>query len=326
MEPQPKKLKITPPTDLPDLYQYQPPSDPTAGMLSHDGPGITTPIAPPYSPITPRALPTFPATYPSSEPSDDPLTHSHSNTSAQPDPTIAPATFLPEPPSLPFSSEDSTDAIALRAAISSLQFQKLKAGEDLRELQRLRENAVGDAEGFVRELEAGRVGEQKRDGLRRWSEVLGWVGEEPEPGSGERADGEGKASWDDADMMDETHTTPFTRNPALRPDAPLGPFERIPAPQKVVRMPHINWAKYHVNGSALDRQHEQQRRWPGSVDNSQPKGREFTVAAPYSPWYDGAGAEDKGHVRKDSRATAVTPTTTVSEHPMETRRSVKDGL
>lgn len=103
------------------------------------------------------------------------------------------------------------------------------------------------------------------------------------------------------------------------------PFGRIPGPQNVVRMPYVNWDKYHITGEPLDQLHDLQRKWPGSFPYGHERGREYAVAAPYSPWLDPLDIQQPGwdaETRNDSVATpgtAVTPTT-VSEHPMETRR------
>ena len=213
-------------------------------------------------------------------------------------PPIAPTEFIPPPPPKPFSSEDSTDAIALRAAISSLQLQKKKAQDDIRTLEKARKQAVQEPERFREELAAGRVQERKMTGgdLRA---ILDADSDDDEEGEG--------GEREDEDMPDADAKKPFLQ---------------IPGPQNVVRMPHVNWEKYHIVGEPLDRMHEQQRKWPGSsAYGSSERGREFAVAAPYSPWLDpleSRGAE--GEERKDSAGGGVVGMNGGSEHPMETRR------
>lgn len=274
--------------------------------------GSTSPVAPAYSPITPKVQPSFPAGYPLPT-QDAPFGAFNSlDANVQPPPqqnepaitpAIAAAQYIPPPPPQPFSSEDSTDAIALRAAISSLQFQKQKAAEDIRALEGLRKKALGEPELFRSELVAGRLKERKTT-----------VGDL-------RAILDHESDEDDEDEEDEAMAGAEAND-----DKDAATFGQIPGPQNVVRMPYVNWEKYHIHGEALDRLHEQQRKWPGSFDYGQDKGIEYSIAAPYSPWLDSVeGGQDQ---RKDSlgisSAGVATPTTTVSEHPMETRKGAKN--
>ena len=80
-------------------------------------------------------------------------------------------------------------------------------------------------------------------------------------------------------------------------------FEEIPTPQNVVRMPPINWAKYHIVGESLDKLHEEQRVRPVQGqplrdDDLRPRerGEENVIARPYDPWKDGvmSGEKEKG--------------------------------
>ncbi|KAF2214866.1 hypothetical protein CERZMDRAFT_90231 [Cercospora zeae-maydis SCOH1-5] len=110
-------------------------------------------------------------------------------------------------------------------------------------------------------------------------------------------------------------------------------FPRIPGPQNIVRMPHINWDKYGIVGHPLDDLHEQQRKWPGTLSGPArgDKGREYAIAAPYSPWEDKFDEQQPGQahmsmldtpdggLRKDSGAPVPSATGTISEHIMETR-------
>lgn len=252
--------------------------------------------------------------------------------------TFPETAYIPAPPPKPFSGEDSTDAVALRAAISALQFQKKKAQEDVRKLQDLKKQALNDPRRFQSELAAGRLKEE-RSSMGDIQAILDASDSDSEEdgannysksGSGtERADGPPQAS------SNRTSTEPSSssaRNlPNSKPNPP--PFSSIPGPQNIIRMPPINWEKYHIVGEPLDALHEQQRRWPGTTPFGLDKGREHAVAAPYSPFYDvladepgssSASGFDGG--RKDGRLLSLTATVpnqgegTVSEHPMETRR------
>ena len=263
--------------------------------------------------------------------------------------------YIPQPPSLPFSSEDSTDAIALRAAISALQFQKKKAQSDIRTLQTTKRHALEHPREFRDALVAGRLNE-KRPGYGGVQAILDAAEsdsddeEEEEEDEEEReveevmleAGAEGSVLGIEnigidtvmrtVEIPDSQPSQQSTLSDSRQPKIPLAPsdeppdFPPIPGAQKVVRMPHINWEKYHIVGAPLDRMHEQQRRWPGNFAyGHQDRGPEFAVAAPYSPFLDVLdGAGNSLGSRKDSGAAVVSATGTVSEHPMETRRTSKN--
>nr|POF12751.1 hypothetical protein CFP56_09903 [Quercus suber] len=272
------------------------------------------PPRPDYSPITPKVQPILPAIVPSLA-GQPPLpqherAQEQQNSAIQPvaiAPVAAPAqkeqppkptpSYIPRPQPKPFSSEDSTDAIALRAAISALQFQKKKAQDDVRALEATRRKALQDPLLFKDELAAGRIREQRHT-PGDMNSVLDASDSEDE-------------DEDDMDLSVAENTSKETL--PRKPSAPSQPpFARIPGPQNVVRMPPINWDKYNIVGAPLDELHEQQRRWPGSAPYTHDRGREHSVAAPYSPFHDPL-YDANGTERKDSGAT-------VSEHPMETRR------
>ena len=73
--------------------------------------------------------------------------------------------------------------------------------------------------------------------------------------------------------------------------------EYIPGPQNVVRVPPIEWAKYHIVGEALNKLHVEQQRHPGSegpqVYGYHTRGSENIVAAPYRPLTDGQPGSSK---------------------------------
>ena len=350
---------------------------PTSSSSSSSNPyhhEASSPVAPDYSPITPKVQPALPATLPAqhaesqtdtpataAQPTAPPAAPTGTIASSAPAPATAaipPTQYISPPPPQPFSSHDSTDAIALRSAISALQFQRKKAQDDIRTLESTRKQALDDPLRFRNALAAGRLKEQRPDfgGLQAILDAPDSDEEEEE----EEEDGHAilGASREDAQngeagMQESPREVPDSQSspPLIASSAPTrsqpaddpapAPFARIPGAQNVVRMPRINWDKYHIVGEPLDAMHEQQRRWPGSstafLGGEQGRGREFAVAAPYSPFYDtlDGGQQQQQQMggetavaanvnvnRKDSVALA-TPTAIVSEHPMETRRSSK---
>lgn len=315
---------------LPPDYRDDPDSQAHSHSHSHSRSshtGSSSPVAPAYSPITPKVQPVLPAcTAPplvSPEEHHDPHMPRDAPSLLPPAASrIPPANYIPQPPSLPFSSDDAGDAIALRAAISTLQFQKKKAQHDIHTLVTIKQRALDQPETFKDELAAGRLREQ-RPSLGDLRAILDNI--------------------EDDDLDDEV-TLGATRDaqsenslPAETPDSEpsqLAPpkikaepehevqkhFPRIPGPQTVVRMPHVNWAKYGIAGEPLDALHEQQRRWPGAFGHGD-RGREYAIAAPYSPFMDaveGQQVNDTDVSRKDS-GPAPSLTGTISEHIMETR-------
>lgn len=234
------------------------------------------------------------------------------------------AEYIPAPPPQPFSGEDATDAIALRAAISSLQFQKSKAQDDIRTLEKLRKKALEEPENFKAELAAGRLKEDKPK-VGDLQAVL----DEEDSGEGDDdeivfgSENETEKSAKKADSMDLDAAKPSDKK------SPNSTFDRIPGPQNIIRTPYVNWEKYHITGAPLDQLHEQQRKWPGQAPFGHDRGREYAVAAPYSPWLDTLEAQashgEQRWERNDSGPfmtpiSGMTPTGSISEHPMETRR------
>jgi len=242
-----------------------------------------------------------------------------------PAPSAIPETeYIPEPPPQPFSSEDSADAVALRAAISSLQFQKQKAKSDLQTLDALKKQALAEPQRYRRELVAGRLKEQRPD-FGSVRDVLDAPEEEgdddDEVGLGAMEEEESPRSRTGNQVSEQARGQDSSPRQAAGTDAP---FSRIPGPQTIVRMPPINWDKYHIVGESLDALHEQQRRWPGSLPGQDNRGREHYVAAPYSPFYD--TLDQQQNTRNDSHGNTLGTSfgTTTSEHPMETRRTSRN--
>ena len=171
--------------------------------------------------------------------------------------------LLPEPSPVPISESDNPDAIALRSTLSILQIQRQRALNDIRALDKLKIAAAQDPEGFARDLKEGKLRAEKGDLLR--------------PARVE----------DDEDENDDDDAMDLDDGAGAK-----SKFGTIPAPQTVVRMPPVNWAKYHVVGEVLDRLHEEQRRRPtpgeprrdSSSMGPPSRTSEHLLAAPYRPF------------------------------------------
>lgn len=169
---------------------------------------------------------------------------------------------------------DNPDAIALRAAMSILQIQRQQALRDMKTLETQKEKALEDPETFARSVSEGKIKARGMEGIiptrddqAGTEEDDGMSGSENEMGSLGGGDGGRSVSFGD-----------------------------IPSAQNVVRMPPVNWAKYHVVGESLDRLHDEQRARPSSGyplrdEELRPRERapESVVAAPYNPWVDKVG-------------------------------------
>ncbi|KAI1907830.1 hypothetical protein LOZ12_004177 [Ophidiomyces ophidiicola] len=241
---------------------------------SENTPGIHTPGTPPrppYSPVTPvmmhanlRPIPELekltppPATAAAGKPlflppSDDtPQLPATMKTTAANDPMASPpTTFAPEPSPVPISESDNPDAIALRSAIAILQIQKQQALRDIRSLEKMKKVAAESPEAFARELINAAPNQTADMGLFN-----------PRPLQSRQCQGE------------DGNTT----------------FGDIPKPQNIVRMPPINWSKYHIVGEPLDKLHEEQRRRPFSGEPRRDalppihRSPEHFIAAPYRPF------------------------------------------
>jgi len=230
---------------------------------NQDTPG--TPPRPPYSPVTPEFAHLVPVA--SNEPrivppplSPSPTSHVPTNTYSHPPPPVNPPVFKPEPPPVPISESENPDAIALRSAISILQMQKQQSLRDIQTLDRMKDVADADPEGFVTELAAGRLKTEDRGAVIQFSDN--------DPMETEEEDDDGK---------------PKRTNPD---GSPASNFGHIPTPQNVVRMPPINWAKYKVVGEPLDRMHEEQLRRPPSGAPRRERAPEHVLASPYRPLVD----------------------------------------
>merc|ERR1712070_765449 len=374
------------------LQQPPPPSPPPSGMNPHHAP--TPPQPQPQQQERQHDAPSVQQQQQRQQQSQPQSSINTSTNAAEAAPAPAPASaipstsFTPQPAPLPFSSEDSTDAIALRAAISALQFQKKKAQDDLRTLEHTKQHALKNPSQFKEALVAGKLKEERREfggvqgildendsGEEGASDDEDGVGQTPAPDGEDDAMGGateemarkgstrgeapvaagGRNTSDSAPPAPAQHDLEYNRSqstPTNNPGAQQEHFPPIPGAQNVVRTPYINWEKYHILSEPLDRLHEQQRRWPGaggtSLSDQQRRRseREFSVAAPYSPFYDrldeGTTTDMAGHRRSASGGGGVSPTSLgtgtappaaagagaaggngvggAGDHPMETRR------
>ncbi|KAG9949305.1 hypothetical protein KCU85_g4415, partial [Aureobasidium melanogenum] len=252
-----------------------------------------SPQPPPASPLTPPAQPAKLAT------------------TTQPVPILPPQPpqLIEQPPSLPFSSHDSSDAIALRAAISSLQFQRLQAQRDLRTLEDIKRQAVERPEEYRKHVIATA---QAKPSPPPWS-----IEDFQDQGMDDDEDAVlGASSTNEQDPLDsqaESTTTPYpvSYGSMLQPQpAKIKPqssgFPTVPLPQDVVRCPPIEWSKYNIVGESLDKLHRDQQARPGDAASSQQ--RDSVVAAPYNPFLDKLDPrpvpETNSSARKDSGSSA----------------------
>lgn len=213
-------------------------------------------------------------------------THPQQHTSSHRPQQILPASssypppnpVKPEPSPVPISESDNADAIALRSAISLLQFQKQKALKDIKALDELKRAAAADPERFSAEFLAGKL-----------------TSKEPQ-------------SFVDTDYeMNDVEDESETRDEGLDDETDkgtTGKFPTIPKPQNVVRMPPINWAKYKIVGEPLDKMHEEQRSRPLSGEAKQgptQRAPEHFIASPYRALTDKIETPPKDRVKKDRK-------------------------
>lgn len=339
-----------PPTPPQPPSLAPPPISTTKPASSSPIPRSGSPVAPEYSPITPKVQPVLPVKPAFIPPPDNGgnftfAMDESTNTGTPPLPSlvqpppvqeqkkpsppppeqvkkpIPEAVYIPQPPNQPFSADDATDAIALRAAISTLQFQKKKAQDDMRQLAKIKQMALDEPDRFKDELAAGRLKEQRHvignmqailanlDEGDDDDEVLFELATTDKPNEGTQSPRSLRSEIPDSQP---SHAAPSSQTQdtdmvdSFTSEKPSRPFPRIPGPQDVVRMPYVNWDKYGVVGDGLESIHAQQQKWPGTTGgNSQCRGREYSVAAPYSPFLDridAAPPQPRQEARKDSAA------------------------
>jgi hypothetical protein len=209
-----------------------------------------------------------------------------------------------QPPSLPFSSHESSDAIALRAAISSLQFQRLQAQRDLRILEDIKRQAVERPEEYRQYVIATAqakpepppwavIDSPDQDMNSDDDAVPGASGQEPTDTQSEST----------AKSYSSSYGSMLHTRPAKKSTQPTG-FPAVPLPQDVVRCPPIEWSKYNIIGESLDKLHSDQQSRPGDVGPSQ---RDSVVTAPYNPFLDKLDPRpvpETSSARKDSGSSA----------------------
>lgn len=80
-------------------------------------------------------------------------------------------------------------------------------------------------------------------------------------------------------------------------------WEKLPKPQKVVRMPHINWDQYAVVGDSLEKLHADQLRNPpeGSPLRMGPGGQLLTSAMGSAPVTPAKDKNEKMGTRKGGK-------------------------
>lgn len=235
------------------MPQSQHTQTPTPGPDSQDpssGTGPKTPSGgsperPSYSPVTPTSEePNLPV------PPSLALQHSPAPV-VKPDPD-----FIDTPEAPPVNLDENADAIALRAALSALQFQRQQSLKDIKDLERIKNATIDDPNGFLEHLKAS----QTDSGIRKGVEVeLNSDSDDEE--SGERQEG---------NSADEKEPK----------------FPKFPLAQNVIRAPPIEWSKYGVVGEPFEKMHETQRRQPGGTFTGLLPQRTHQVAAPYNPFGD----------------------------------------
>ena len=207
---------------------------------------------------------------------------------------------MAEPPQpLPISESTNSDAIALRAAMSILQLQRQQALRDMQTLEEQKEAAVANPEAFARDVASGKI---KVRGMR---DILGPVGAMPTDINDESSGREGELhpsladDVKDREEMDDSETQDDKSAAQLNSD-----FGEIPSEQNVVRMPPINWAKYHIVGESLDKLHAEQRARPVAGQplrdedlKPKPRAPEHVIASPYDPWRDKLEGKEKSRTR-----------------------------
>ncbi|KFY00442.1 hypothetical protein V490_01351 [Pseudogymnoascus sp. VKM F-3557] len=205
----------------------------------------SSPPQPPYSPITPTLAAARLDTNVPAIPQQPVRTFTHSS---KPD-----ATFIPPPPApvevIDFDS--NTDVLAVKSAISVLQMQKKKAAQDIRTLQRFKNQAMQDPEAFLRAAEKGEI---RTDG-----DTFPELSEEEDEN-----DVDGDVEMNGAEKQapeTEEQKEAGARNGTSQAKAQSS-FPPLPVPQKVVKVPLINWAQYGVIGDSLDKLHNDQLRHP----------------------------------------------------------------
>lgn len=168
----------------------------------------------------------------------------------------APQVSMPQPKPQTIDYEHNPDVLAMKSTISILQLQAKNAQRDMVTLQKIKERAMEDPEGFVENLKGEKEKEKVAPRGRRRELVDPKRGEEGLPMEIESSSDEDEDENEDTEMSGTSQA-----NGVLAPAADA-PWEKLPTPQNIVRCPPVNWAKYGVMGESLDRLHEDQVRRP----------------------------------------------------------------
>ncbi|RDL38566.1 uncharacterized protein BP5553_02906 [Venustampulla echinocandica] len=247
----------------------------------------SSPVQPPYSPITPTLSPAHlaaPSTssssfldngHPNTTPATTPAPPRRTYTHTQP-----PQAAIPQPAPVPIALDENPDAIALKSAIAILQLQARNATSDIRTLQQVKERALQDPEGFTEALVKG---ELKSKGDKLFN---------PSPDDDDSDEDEEHEQGDNKTKMDVDQ--------GERKGTGKRSWPALPTPQNIVRCAPINWTQYAVVGESLDKLHKEQQARPseGMPQQVGPDGQllfggegqrrvsDMGVAAPYQPGRD----------------------------------------
>jgi len=154
----------------------------------------------------------------------DPNTRQHMSIVDQGDRMLSNTVKQPPLTSRPFSEADSVDALALKAAIASLQIQRKTAQEHIIVLSTLKDRAISRPNEF-------------RDHVIKSIQ---------------------KSQPISQSIIKQAFNDDDTSEVQSRQET-LHEFDNIPRPQNVVRCPPIEWAKYHIVGESLEKMHNFQQ-------------------------------------------------------------------
>lgn len=138
-------------------------------------------------------------------------------------------------------------------------------------MEKLKGAAAADPEKFAQELADGKLSKKDQGGIV-------------------------DLNHDDEDNEENEETADASQNSKIG---------SIPAPQNVVRMPPVNWAKYKVVGESLDKMHEEQLLRPsiGEPRREEAPAPEYMLASPYQPLADKLESPSKGKRANNRRKT-----------------------
>jgi hypothetical protein len=317
----------------------QPPSKPASQAPSRAG----SPPAPPFSPVLPPPQPI-------SREEGKKIAKLLKNM----DPYNPPSVMARQPSTVPIAESENTDVIALRAALSVLLMQKQAAKRDIKSLNEMRREALEDPTGYVKALvervntpggsdvekaarkDKGMLDETLKFAIQGlWEKGVTGAGVKDVTeavGSNGEANGDITMAGVNGDN-EENSSSGDESGSDSEVDEKLGKkkkFGKVPNPQKVFRMPPVNWSKYQVVGEALDRLHEAERRRPSpgspfvEIDADDEMGSStpeepYVMAAPYQPFHD-QGRLLKKPGTSDVMSSNVGPS---GDHPMQTRRAAR---